>query len=151
VGVRTVRKYLHAEGIWPKRGRPRGRYYPAAYTGAFVQWLRDHPQVQLPESPSEISRLSGCTVDEIKTHLYRLRRAIEREIASLPDLRSQDAVMETTEGVLVPFRAIDSYRVKIRKHSRKVRIEATLKGGKEVTLNTHLDYLWEVLPKGRVK
>jgi len=147
-GERTVRKYLHEAGIHPSPGRPKGRYHDKNYKGAFPRWLRDHPEITLPESPKEIAVLTGCTTDEISSHLRRLRKAIEREINSLPDLRTLDVVMPDEEGKTIPMKAIASYKILIRKHSRKIRIQATLKGGKDVSFYTHLDYIWEVIPKG---
>jgi hypothetical protein len=151
-GERTVRNYLHELEIYPPRGRRRGQYHRAAYRGAFVRWLREHPGVKLPESIEDIQELTGCSYEEIASHLKRLDRAIRREISALPDLRTLDVVMSDVREIPIPFRAIASYEIQSKRHSREVRIIATLRGGgsRQFTFHTHLDFLWEVIPKGEL-
>jgi len=68
----TVSRYLHKSGTdVKKRGRPSTGRTPKNHKGAFAEWLRAHPGVKLPRSPTKIAALAGCSCNAVGCYLYR--------------------------------------------------------------------------------
>jgi hypothetical protein len=146
--VRTARTYLHQEGIWPKRGRQKGRFYPKVYKGKFVKWLRAHSDVDISQmSPPQVAEISDCSAKEIREYYYRLERALGREIAQLPDLKSLPGGLRSTTGFLIPFGAWDRYTIQTKGYRRAIYINVTLKNGLPTLFYVHLDALWSIIEK----
>lgn len=144
--VRTARTYLHREGIWPKRGRQKGRFYPRVYKGKFVKWLKAHPDIEISQmSPPQIAEISDCSAKEIREYYYRLEKAIQREVDQLPDLRFLPGGLRNTSGSLIPFKAWDRYTLQTKGYRRAVYIDVVLKNKLTTLFYVHLDALWAII------
>lgn len=88
ISYQTVRRRLKAAGY---DLQPRGGEHPPYHFGCLAQWLRDNPGKGLPRSPSAIARITGCSVDSVKSYLYRRRRAL-RTTAPSEGTASKDLV-----------------------------------------------------------
>ena len=144
--TRTARKYFHQRGLYPKRGTVRGKFYPNKLKGKFPTWIRDNPGVDLANKTlDQIAALSGCKKKEIQDYLWRIKRATEREIASLPDLREFPGAIPNTNETLIPFGAWRQYAISRQGYTRKIHISALLKNGTTHEFDIHLDALWAVI------
>lgn len=146
--IRSARTYLHQQGIFPKRGRQKGRFYSKAYKGRFAQWLKENPTVELAgKTPPQIAQLSGCSAKDIREYFYRVEKAIQREVKTLPDLRKLNGSLKDLRGKLIPFKAISSYKIKTSGYRREILVEAKLKTSLTVLFKIHLDALWGFIEK----
>ena len=58
-----------------ERGRP--------HRAALVKWIRENPEVTLPRGIKDIARLTGISMDQAKTYLYRRRRKARQMMTTL--------------------------------------------------------------------
>jgi len=150
--TRTARKYFHERGIYPKRGTVKGKFYPKKYKGKFPTWVRNNPEINLSDkSFDEISALSGCKKKEIKDYLWRIKKAVTREVETLPDLRTYAGAIPDTTGVLYPFRAWDSYVISLFGYSRKIVINAQIRNIGDKLFYIHLDALWAAIARQKAR
>lgn len=141
--TRTARKYLHEAGIWPRRGKPPGRFYLRTYNSDYVQWMKAHPEIDLRgKGLDELVALSGCPRQHVREYYERLEKALTRELETLPPLGNLPGAIKDTTGVNIPFRAFDTYKISSKGYSRFLTIEASLKTGGDRTFHLHLDSLW---------
>ncbi len=117
---KTVRKYLKIAGTSLKKGPRRGGAQPKK--GCYAKWLRKNTKsVSIPRSIKEISSISGCTEDQIKTFLYRGKKELKKYLQGLVDLRKLRGRLDK-----VPLKAIKSYRFFIDRFSLEVTLIVTL-------------------------
>jgi hypothetical protein len=82
------------------------------HRGGLVKWIRANPDVKLPRKPSEIAELTGLSIDQVKSYLYRRRKIADSMVGDLPDLSEVPLVLrdfETKE--YVPTRSLVNIQV----------------------------------------
>lgn len=91
VSALTLSRELKTQGIVLTQGRKKGSkpINRHVHSGCLATWLKTHPGTPLPRSVSEISALTGCTPDEVKTYLYRRRYSEKKRFEKLPWLGSE--------------------------------------------------------------
>lgn len=131
----SVNKYLKLRNVHGHVGHPemKGKYVPAWHTSEFARWLRKHPTAKLPRSPKELAFISGCTVDCVKSYLYRRRKFERRRMAYLPDLRllGNALMLRWREGAFTTA-AIEHYTIDIDKYTFDYVVHALLRDGRVV-------------------
>lgn len=86
VSYQTVRRYLKEAGYeLHKRGgeHAKGKSIPSYHFGCLANWLREHPGEKLPRSPQDIAELTGCSLNAVKSYLYRRRKAARKASSSV--------------------------------------------------------------------
>ena len=124
ISERTIRKYLKEAQVPMVRGRRKGASFN--HFSRFAQWLKRHPNHPLPRRVKEISRLTGLDPNDIKTYLYRRRKAVQVFAESLPDLTQFNLLLEDTQGRKIPSRAIRFYIVSMDRYTLCIIIRAML-------------------------
>lgn len=117
---------------------PRNRKGPKSKYNCMIKWLAANPEVIFPRSPSKISRLTGCTVDSVKSYLYRRRKSIQRSVKSLPDLRKRKIFLTERSGLFVPTDALLCYDIYVDLYTGKLKITGKLLNKKRVVMFTTL-------------
>ena len=84
--------------------------------------MRENPKTPLPRGVSKICKLTGCTEDQVKTFLYRRRKQVKEQLATLPELRGRVMHLEATNGSIVDMRFVQSYQFVIDHWTAKVSI-----------------------------
>ncbi len=95
-------------------------------------WVQEHPGVLLPRSVKEITILTGCSEDQVKTFLSRRRRQTRMILGSLPDLRNMDVEMENLHGQRLHTTQMESYKFIMEHWTAKVSIAAVISGEQHV-------------------
>lgn len=132
VSRKTFWEWTRLAGMRLERGKPPVNRH---HRGALPRWIRAHPGEVLPISPTRISRLTGASIDAVKSYLKRRRHEMIDWARGLPDLRDIKGVsLLTTEGYALPLLAIRSYTLSVPR--LKVRIAGTLRSGRHFTIAT---------------
>lgn len=100
----------------------------------FAKWLKDNQGKLMPRDISKLQELSGCSKDTICCYFYRRRKALKELLATVPDLRKIDALLQDDLGNSYKTKEIDSYEYLIDKFSLKVKILAFLHDKRRVLL-----------------
>jgi molybdenum-dependent DNA-binding transcriptional regulator ModE len=87
-----------------------------------AKWLRKNPNVVLPRSTKKIASLTGCTCDQVKTYLYKRRKAKRALIEKMPDLLKIPALVQDQRGRAIVTAELDSYEWRIDHWSLKAGI-----------------------------
>ena len=96
------------------------------------KWLEEHPNDSLPNgSIKEIAKKTGCSIDQVKTYMYRIRKEIKEELAKLPDLRKVNAILLTNEGLRLETKQLDWYRFMLNRRTFDVTLFCGDKKGNE--------------------
>lgn len=134
VSDRTLRRKMDEVGIKRKLGRPKGKEdtLPREKTAILASYIREHPNEVLPASAKEIAEKVGCSVDQVKTYLYRRRKEVARKVDRLGDPRGWKMLLKDTIGGIVPTGIIESYVYEFSKTRLKVRLKVRIRGGKEL-------------------
>ena len=77
ISYQTVRRILKAGGYKlkaPGGYHLKGKKVPPFHYGCLASWLRANPGVRLPRSPLEVSKITGCSLNSVKSYVYRRRR-----------------------------------------------------------------------------
>jgi molybdenum-dependent DNA-binding transcriptional regulator ModE len=140
ISYQTVRRCLKEHGAEMKpvgAAYRKGKRYVAGHRGVVARLLREHPEVRLPRSYEGIQRLikeklgEEASLDSIRTYLYRRRKAEKERMKELGDLRKLSGLLRLVDGRSVPFRAIDSYEMKLDYHTFRYKISGVLRTGEE--------------------
>lgn len=78
ISYQTVRRLLKEAGYeiqQPGGHHLKGKKIPPYHFGCLAKWLRDHKGKKLPRSPKEISELTGCSIDAVKSYIYRRKKS----------------------------------------------------------------------------
>lgn len=130
VSQQSIRTYLQK---WPgeldgyrMRGEKRSRHY-----SCLAKWLRAHPDAKLPTSVKEISEITNCSENEIKTYLYRRRKRMRDEIEKVDLMKRPYRVLHDVTGWSFPTAAIAHYEAKLDPISLLVKISLKSRSGGE--------------------
>jgi len=126
----SVGRVLKERGVSKPAGGSfkKGHYYPSLHTGCFAEYLKRHPNVKLPRSSKAMAYITGCSVDAVKSYLYRMRRFERRRAKALPDLRTLPIALVSRGGD--PFLTSDCERYDLRVDDYDFRYLITLHYGK---------------------
>lgn len=92
MSYQTVRRYLKEAGYElqkPGGYHLKGKKVPPFHYGCLAKWLRANPGVKLPRSPSAIADLTGCSLDSVKSYIYRRRKHEEAQSSIMARLRKE--------------------------------------------------------------
>lgn len=89
---------------------------------ALAEWLRKNPGVVLPRSTKGISRITGCTCDQIKTYLYKRRKQKRALIAKMPSLLHVPALVVDRRGRAIVTGECDNFQWYVDHWSLQVAI-----------------------------
>ena len=130
--ARTLRNYLRKWHI-TKHSLPPKHY------GCVAVYLWNHKGTTLPRSMAGISKLTGCSNDAVVSYMHRRRQVAKYKVRQLPDLRSKDTILRTTENNRISSKWIKSYQMWADKWDfQKVHITAILRNGREVKIKTDI-------------
>lgn len=124
VCTRTVRRYLKAYGVSIRRGNVKG--VKGKKWGKFPTWLRENRDKVLPRSIVKIAEITGCTKDQVKSYLKRERKRMRDFLRSLPDLKTFEFTLRSTDGRLVSMRYFRKCSIAFDPWSFKVKLIADI-------------------------
>ena len=110
---RTLRRYLNQAGLELKKGVRKGSILFTRHFGCLADWIRNNPNKTLPESPVEISNITGCSINAVKSYLWRRRDVLRKKIKKL-DFSKLDGTIKTATGFPFPIQAIASWKCFLR-------------------------------------
>jgi len=128
ISERTIRKYLKEAQVEMPKGRRKGDSFN--HFSRFAQWLKKHPGYPLPRRVKEIVEVTGLDPNDIKTYLYRRRKAVQVFAESLPDLTQFNLLLEDTKGRKIPSKAIRFYIVSMDRYTLHIIVRAMLKNNR---------------------
>ena len=97
-----------------------------------AKWLDEHPGENLPTgSIKEIAKKTGCTIDQVKTYLYRVRKDLKADLARLPDLRKHGVILQLNSRTRIETRKLEWYRFVLNRKTFKVILFCGNKEGQE--------------------
>ena len=105
---RSIRRYLNKVGIELKQGIRKGSILNTRHFGCLSNWIRNNPKEILPTSPAEISEITGCSIDSIKSYLWRRRADLKKKVEKL-DLGKVKGTITSVTGFPFPIEAIASW------------------------------------------
>jgi len=123
---RTLRRYLNQAGIELKKGVRKGSILFTRHFGCLADWIRNNPNKTLPESPIEISSITGCSINAVKSYLWRRRDLLKKRMKQL-DFSKLTGTIKTTTGFPFPIQAIASWKCSLI--GFKTEIEILTKDG----------------------
>ena len=134
ISVRTLRNYFDEYNIPRKRGRIVGRTLtkPSRHYSKLVLWVRDNPGVRLPASIKEISKLTDCSRDAVKSYLYRRRTEAQKKANGQAGIFLSGPLQFfiSTDGHKFPNRAFKTiHKVGVYKWSLKPYYDIEMKTG----------------------
>ena len=108
---RTLRRYLNQAGIELKRGIRKGSILNTRDFGCLANWIRTHPKEgwKNEAAPTEISELTGCSLNAVKSYLWRRRDLLRKKIKKL-DFSKLSGTIKTATGFPFPIQAIASWK-----------------------------------------
>lgn len=137
---KTIGKYLKTAGIETSRGRKKGKKIgPVKHHSALVKWVKENPDVELPRSITQISELTGCSVDTVKSYLKRRREDVLEYVENLPNLAEEKLLLYDVKGRPIPTQAISWYIRSVDKYGLEIIIRAQLKNGKSYTFRNSIE------------
>jgi len=140
---RTIRKYLKEAGVELTRGRKFGvKVGSVKHHSALVEWVREHPEVELPRSINEISSLTGCSIDVVKSYLRRRRERVLDYVEKMPNLSDRTLLLYDEKGRPIPTRAMEWYIRSVDKYGLEIIIRSKLKNGKNYIFRNSMEE-WE--------
>lgn len=125
----ALRKWLDAEGLKdqydPDLASRQKRLLQSKNAkggrAGLARWLDEHPGENLPTgSLKEIAKKTGCTVDQVKTYLYRVRKDLKADLARLPDLRKHGVILQTGKKERIETWRLEWYRFVLNRKDFKV-------------------------------
>jgi hypothetical protein len=143
---RTIRNYLKTAGVTPYRGRRKGeKIGPRKHYSALVNWVREHPETDLPRSVPEISKLTGCSPDLVRAYLRRRREKVLDFVEEMPNLAEKSLLLQDEEGRSIPSKAFEWYIRSVDRYGLEIIIRAMLKNGKVHTFRNSLEEWGRIL------
>jgi hypothetical protein len=143
---RTIRKYLKGAGVEMKRGRRFGvKVGSVKHHSALIDWIKENPEIELPRSVPEISALTGCSTDVVKSYLKRRRERVLDYVETLPNLLEKSLLLYDTKGNPIPTKAFEWYIRSVDKYGLDIIIRARLKNGKSYVFRNSLEEWQEIL------
>lgn len=145
ITTKTLKKYLDDAGVTVRRGFPRGTRVNPRHHSCLANWLRNNPDTPLPRKVKEISALTGCSRNEVKTYLYRRRKEIRDFINSI-NFRQIKQVLHSVDGTPFPTRSIEYFETKLDPYSFNVYLDIRTYAGTTHRVELSLDEvkrLWE--------
>ncbi len=140
VSNRTIRNHLKKAGVQIHRGPRKGSHcFP--HHSCLAKWLQDHPQQILPRRISSIALLTGCSINEIKTYIYRRRKELREVAQKLPDLKTTSVVLTDVLGRRIPAKAFQRYKLYLDKVRFQIVLKAELKPRGKATFVFSLIFL----------
>ena len=128
ISTSTAARCVRALGL-SLNGRSSGKTKAGKSYSAFAKWLRRNPGAKLPRKPSEIAKLTNCTIDSVKSYLKRRKKAAELMEQALPDLTDVKLVLRTLQGIYVRTRDLRKVRVTCNYATMEYEIQGTDKEG----------------------
>lgn len=127
--IRVLQKYLCQQGgIKRLRHRPKKR----KETGQFALWVNSHPDVLLPRSISEISKISGCTPSVVKSYFYvRQTRIFKLVINNIVPFLKKHPILTDLNGRPYPSKIFKRFIVKVDKYTFKILLIGLVGGNPE--------------------
>jgi len=144
ISRKTAIRYCKELGLSFPKGRPEGTHSFNKLSGGLAKWISEHPDQKLPRSPRAISAITGLTYDQVKCSLYRLKERHAKKIKSLGDLREYPGGFKSPNGDIVLFRDFTSYKIYSSPYNNLIKIEATLKNKRKVSLKLTLEKLLKI-------
>jgi hypothetical protein len=143
---RTIRKYLKGAGVEMKRGRRFGvKVGSVKHHSALIDWIKENPEIELPRSVPEISALTGCSTDVVKSYLKRRRERVLDYVETLPNLLEKSLLLYDTKGNPIPTKAFEWYIRSVDKYGLDIIIRARLKNGKSHVFRNSMEEWEEIL------
>lgn len=140
---RTIRKYLKEAGVKLTRGRKFGvKIGSVKHHSALVEWVREHPGVELPRSINEIAKLTGCSIDVVKSYLRRRREKVLDYVEKMPNLSDKNLLLYDEKERPIPTKAMEWYIRSVDKYGLEIIIRAHLKNGKSYVFRNSMEE-WE--------
>ena len=122
VSARTVRRHLKKLGVTLVPGRRKGCSPKMPHWGCLAKFLLDHPGTVLPRSIEEISHLTGCSHDAVKTYLWRRREAVRRKARAIDFTHGTFTFEERT----YPWKAAKDIDVYVDPYSFRVHVSGVI-------------------------
>lgn len=140
--TRTCFRYLKKYNLGYPPGRPSRKLVPGKLYGGFAQWISKHPEIQLETtSPTEISNLTGLTVEQVKSSLYRMRRRHQERLHDIGDIRKLPGGFKKPNGNIYLFSDVTKYKMKTSPYSEYVELYLIMHNGEEVRVRASLQRL----------
>ena len=91
-----------------------------------AKWLESHQEEGLPSgSLKDIARMTDCTVDQVKTYMYRKRREVREKLRTLPNLREREITLLAMDGQVVDTKDVDWYKFTLNRKNFTVMLMLT--------------------------
>lgn len=147
VSEKTVRKYLTQAGVVRHQGprKAHSKEVPQWHHGCLAQWIKANPQRALPRRYSAIQELTGCTLEEIRTYLYRRRRYVREKMKKYPNLSVFRMFLTDNDGTRYPTVAFESGHWSYNRRSFLVTYVAVLRGTEKTIRITHTVEDWDII------
>ena len=143
ISTRTIRTYLKEAGVELRRGRPANE--GGFHFSKLAKWIRANPTIPLPRKPKDIATLTSIPINDIKTYLFRRRKAVKDFVESLPDFKKQAYIFIDKEGRRIPTQAFKFYILSVDKFTLVINIRAVLNNGKRYVFKYTMNELKGVL------
>lgn len=125
--------------------------------GPVANYIRDNNITHIPTSPTKLARMVGCNVNTATTFLYRQRKAITEQLASLPDFRRISLLFKTIDGIETYSDTWTDYKYRVSKQSFNTYIQASVQGSEVVVplpslpvFRVHLEQLFASLEQSQL-
>jgi hypothetical protein len=147
INEKTLRKYLDEAGIIRKQGprAARSREVPEWHHSCLAEFIKANPKVKLPRKYKDIVELTGCTLAEVKSYLYRKRKYVKDGMHRLPQPEMLNITLIDTEGIRIPTRAIWKSYYTYHKRSFLITSHAEIRGSGKIRKFTHTLEEWRNL------
>lgn len=143
INRKTLGRYFRDAGYSVARGMKHGQHKKHENTGAIDKYVREHQDVELPRSPSEmVKMIPNCTIDAAKSWRKRRKKDFIERVKKLPNLRKTSIafkiVDENGKERLIRLRDFSSYRLSADWESQFVRIQGDHKEFGPQSFRVHL-------------
>jgi hypothetical protein len=128
VSYRVVKKYMALGKRKARMGRPRYTW-DKPWNDCLAQWCKQNPGVKIPRLYRGIVDKTGIPFFRLKW-IFRVRRRLLLEWATQQgNLCELNQVLRSTEGLYIPTRGIETYRLAVDTWATRLIIKGTLKVG----------------------
>ena len=119
---RTLRRYLKQAGIELKRGVRKGSIIFTRDFGCLANWIKRNPKGwKDTATPTEISNLTGCSLDAVKSYIWRRKDLLKKKIKNL-NFAELTGTIKTETGFPFPIQAIASWKCSLTGFNIEIEI-----------------------------